>query len=187
MLGQSAALGTYQGIGGDNLLQPGGGFWNAPPQRPPGYYFEEVMRLGREAIGIGSSTMALYIGSLRWGMKSKGLRSHAMIMAKAMDMHSTAQDLRAWDLIATRLAALCHVNKTGSWETAEALQTADGRDTGLSTAVSLYRAQKEAKLMGRTSKGGPLSGSSDEGDGGARPQRKKWRARGKKEEPKTKA
>ena len=121
--------------------------------------------------------MALYIGSIRWGVKTKGLKSHALILAKAMDMHALnrgtpPQDALAWDLIASRLSALCHVNRTGSWGVADALHTAEGRDTGLTSALTLYRAQKEAKLMGADRTGGALSDSDE--DKTEKKKKKRW-------------
>ena len=175
-----------QRMTGEGLLNDGGGFWNAPPQRPPGYAFDEIMRLGRAAIGIGSSTMALCVQSIRWGLKTKGLKSHALI-AKAMDLHAMnrqnpPQDAVAWDLLASRLSALCHVNRTGSWGVADALHTAEGRDTGLTSALTLYRAQKEAKLMGADKTGGALSGSDEEKS--EKKKKKRWTKPQREEKPK---
>ena len=72
---------------------------------------------------------------------------YAEILAKSIDLHLENQDDLAWDLIASRLRALIHVNRTGSWAVAESLQSAQGRDTGLSSAADLYRARKEAQLV----------------------------------------
>ena len=70
----------------------------------------------------------------------------------------------AWDLLATRLRGIVHVARGGSWEVAEALQTDAGRDTGLVSAVELYRAKKEACLTRGTERDGDLFADDEGGD-----------------------
>jgi hypothetical protein len=55
---------------------------------------------------------------------------------------------------------------------ADALHTAEGRDTGLTSALTLYRAQKEAKLMGADRTGGALSDSDE--DKSEKKKKKRW-------------
>ena len=52
--------------------------------------------------------MALYVNSVRWSRKAKGLRSHALVLAKALDLHTQnpPRDAEAWDVIASRLEAI---------------------------------------------------------------------------------
>ena len=133
--------------------------------------------------------MSLYLQGRRWRKQAKGLKSHAMILAKAMDMRNEnpSREIEAWDLLASRVRAILHAAATGDWATAESLQTPEGRDTGLVSAEELYRARKEASVLRKTqgpSAGGGADSSSssdDEGGGGGPPGAKKKRKRpGKK-------
>ena len=45
-----------------------------------------VLGLGRNAVGVGASTMALYVQTRTWHKATAGLKSHALILAKAMDL-----------------------------------------------------------------------------------------------------
>jgi len=189
--GNAAAGFNVGGIGGvpyaahdDGFFGPSDerDFYKLPPARPPGWHTAQVIRSGREAMGLSESTMAMYIASHHWRKTTKGLRSHALIIAKALDLHTARppRDLEAWDLLATRLRALIHVNATGDWDVAEALQSDLGRDTGLVSSVELYRAKKEASLTKGTRTSAEGADRSDSDRGERRQQPKKKQRPGKK-------
>ena len=97
------------------------------------------------------------------------------------------QALQAIDLLASRLKALVHVDLTGSWRTAEALQSETVRDQGLVGAKEVYEARRAAKVM----TWGDISSSSAEEElvGPADPKAKaqaKPRKRGKRGKKKKK-
>ena len=68
--------------------------------------------------------MAMRIQSPGW-KTGTGLRSHALILAKAIDLHTQVppRGAAAWDLLPSRLEALIHVNRSGGGKVGEALKT----------------------------------------------------------------
>ena len=85
------------------------------------------------------------------------------------------------DTIAGRLRALIHFDVSGSWKTAEQLESVASKDIGLVDYEDLYTAKRMAKL---TSVGGDSSSSSNDAPAPkTAKKKKKKRGKGKKKTP----
>ena len=99
------------------------GFQTACSARASGYYISEVQRAAREGTGVEQATIPMYILSHAWKPGNAGLKSHARVLAKVLDLWISGKRLQAIDMVAGRLRAYVHVDLTGSWSVAENLQS----------------------------------------------------------------
>jgi hypothetical protein len=93
------------------------------------------------------STLAHYLRTRKWKPKNLSLKGHARSLGRALDLfQKEKQTLRAMDVVAGRLRALIHYDLTGSWKTAEQMESISNRDMGLADYEDLYYAKRMAKL-----------------------------------------